>query len=208
MFDKFKPLAHTDIPIFFKFDFGLPVQTVFVHFKPKHLDKIKTSVFLMSDNKDKLETKLADAKALAKDMLNARKSAVVVSQESVVEVAKKRDPKDITLWLLAVVALIAATLAPDYLSGVWAPANNTWVRIGMIVGLVVFALICLAFTNQGSAFKTLLKDAGIELRRIVWPSKEETTTYTWQVIVVTAIAGVLIWLLDNLFNKIVGFILG
>ncbi|MDO4426637.1 MAG: preprotein translocase subunit SecE [Moraxella sp.] len=162
----------------------------------------------MSDNKDTLEKKLADAKAMAGDMLQKRQNPVVVSKESVVEVAKQRSAKDIVLWLVAVFCLISATLAPDYLTAVWAPANNTWVRLGMTVGLVIVALLCLAFTNQGGAFKTLLKDASIELRRITWPSKNETTTYTWQVIVVTIIAGIIVWLLDNFFNYVVGFILG
>lgn len=132
----------------------------------------------------------------------------VIAKESVVEVAKTRSGLDIVLWLLAGVALIGATLSGEYLSGYWSPASNTWVRLGVIVGLVVFALLCLAFTHQGRAFKVLLKDAGIELRRITWPSKEETTTYTWQVIVVAIIAGILIWLLDNIFNYLVGLILG
>lgn len=146
----------------------------------------------MSDNKNTLD----------------KQSAVVISKQSVVEVAKQRSTKDIALWIVAIICLIAATLVPEYLGAYWAPANNTWVRIGIIVGLAIFALACLAFTHQGGAFKTLLKDAGVELRRITWPSKEETTTYTWQVIVVTVIAGILIWLLDNLFNNVVGLILG
>lgn len=162
----------------------------------------------MSDNKDTLEKKLADAKALAENMLEKRASARVIPQETVIEVAKKRSPKDIALWLIAIVSVVSATLLPEYLMGVWVPANNVWVRVGMTVGLVVLALVCLAFTHQGGAFKTLLKDAGIELRRITWPSKQETTTYTWQVLVVTVIAGILIWLLDNVFNHVVGFILG
>lgn len=162
----------------------------------------------MSDNKDNLDKKLADAKALAGGMLAKRKKPIVVLDESMVEVAKKRSPKDIALWLLAIFCLIAATLAPEYLGAYWAPANDVWVRVGVTVGLIVIAFVGLAFTHQGRAFKVLLKDAGIELRRITWPSKEETTTYTWQVIVVTIIAGILVWLLDNLFNYVVGFILG
>lgn len=162
----------------------------------------------MSDNQDTLKKKLADAEVLAGEMPKKRSSPVVISKESVVEVAKKRSATDILLWLVAIVCLISATLAPDYLSGFWAQASNTWVRLGVIVGLVILALICLAFTHQGRAFKTLLKDAGIELRRITWPSKHETTTYTWQVIVVTVIAGIVVWLLDNFFNYVIGFILG
>ncbi len=133
--------------------------------------------------------------------------AVIISKENVVEVAKRRSILDIVLWMVALTALIVATLAGEYLPRYWLAANNPWVMMAMTAGLVIFALLCLYFTNQGRAFKTLLKDAGIELRRITWPDKNETTTYTWQVIVVTVIAGILIWLLDNLFNYVVGFIL-
>lgn len=133
--------------------------------------------------------------------------AVLIPKESVVEVAKRHSGKDIALWGVAVLCLIGATLVSE-LAAYWAPANSVWVRVGISVALIVTALACLAFTHQGGAFKTLIKDAGVELRRITWPSKEETATYTWQVIVVTVIAGILIWLLDNFFNAVVGFVLG
>lgn len=142
------------------------------------------------------------------DVLIKRPNPVLVSQESVVEVAKRHSSIDIALWLVAILCLIGATLVPNYLAGVWAQASQPSVKITLLVVLILVAVVCLALTHQGRAFKTLLKDAGVELRRITWPSKDETTTYTWQVIVVTVIAGILIWLLDNLFNYFVGLILG
>ncbi|TWV81266.1 preprotein translocase subunit SecE [Moraxella sp. VT-16-12] len=164
----------------------------------------------MSDNKtpkqDSLETKLADAKAVAQDMLNKRQ-AVVVSEENVVEVAKTRSVKDMVLWFLAIVALISSTLISQYLPKYWAPASNEITQFAITVGLAVFALLCLVFTHQGRAFKTLLKDAGIELRRVTWPTKEETFRYTWQVLVVMVIVGFFIWVIDTFFNYILGFIL-
>ena len=164
----------------------------------------------MSDNKDNqkddLESKLSDAKALAQSMLDKRK-AVVVSKENVVEVAKTRSTKDIVLWIIAIVALIGSTLISQYLPKYWAPASNTITQVAITVGLVILAAVCLMFTHQGSAFKTLLKDAGIELRRVTWPTKDETFRYTWQVIVVMIIVGFFIWLVDNLFNYLLGFIL-
>ncbi|OOS04665.1 protein translocase subunit secE/sec61 gamma [Moraxella cuniculi DSM 21768] len=156
----------------------------------------------MSDNKDNLDIQ----KSVRSD-INEQKQPITVSKESVVEVAKKHSAKDMILWLLAIVAMILATLVSQYLPRYWAAANDIWVQIGITVALVVFGFVCLAFTNQGSAFKTLLKDAGIELRRITWPSKDETTRYTWQVIVVMIIIGVIIWLLDLFFNYIIGFII-
>ena len=160
----------------------------------------------MSNNQDNLDTKLSDAKAKAGSLLSKRKTPI--SDTSVVEVAKTGSAKDAILWLLAVAALIAATLVNQYLPGYWQPANDVWVRIGLIVGSVILALICLALTHQGSAFKILLKDAATELRRVTWPSKQETVTNTWQVIVVIAIVGFIVWILDNLANWFVGLFLG
>ena len=92
--------------------------------------------------------------------------------------------------------------------GYWQPANDVWMRIGIIVALVIIALVCLALTHQGRAFKILLKDAAVELRRVTWPGKDETFQYTWQVIVVIGIVGFFIWLLDNFFNWFVGIFIG
>ena len=161
----------------------------------------------MSENQDNLETKLSDAQATASGTLT-KGNHVSASNTSAVEVAKTGSIKDIFLWLLAAVFLIGATLVNQYLPGYWQPANDVWVRIGIIVALVIFAFVCLAFTHQGRAFKILLSDAAIELRRVTWPSKDETFQYTWQVIVVIAIVGFFVWVLDNFFNWFVGVLIG
>ena len=160
----------------------------------------------MSNNQDNLESKLSDAKSTAGSLLSKKQKPVTDS--SAVEVAKTSSAKDIILWLAAFAALIGATLVNQYLPGYWQPANDIWVRIGLIVLLVIVALVCLAFTHQGRAFKILIKDAAVELRRVTWPSKDETFTYTWQVIVVIAIVGFIVWLLDNFFNWFVGLFIG
>ena len=161
----------------------------------------------MSNEQDNLDTKLSDAKAAASGMLSKGKH-VSATHMSAVEVAKTGSAKDIVLWILAIVALISATFANQYLPGYWQAANDVWVRIGIIVALAVFALFCLAMTHQGSAFRTLLTDAGVELRRVTWPSKDETFQYTWQTIVVIAIVGLFVWLLDNFFVWFVGLFIG
>ncbi|SNT70740.1 preprotein translocase subunit SecE [Psychrobacter sp. LV10R520-6] len=161
----------------------------------------------MSNNQDNLDSKLSDAKATASGMLTKNKH-ISATNTSAVEVAKTGSAKDIMLWLLAIALLIGATFVNQYLPGYWQPANDVWTRIGLIVTLFVFALVCLALTHQGRAFKTLLKDATVELRRVTWPGKDETFQYTWQTIVVIGIVGFFIWLLDNFFNWFVGLFIG
>jgi preprotein translocase subunit SecE len=162
----------------------------------------------MSNNQDNLETKLSDAKAVAGGMLSKDKHVSAGNQTTAIEIAKTGSVKDVILWLLAAIVLISATLVNQYLPGYWQPANDLWVRVAIIVALFVFALLCLAMTNQGSAFKTLLKDAAVELRRVTWPGKDETFQYTWQTIVMIAVVGLLVWLLDNFFNWFVGIFIG
>ncbi|WP_367109700.1 preprotein translocase subunit SecE [uncultured Psychrobacter sp.] len=162
----------------------------------------------MSNNQDNLDSKLSDAKADAGGMLTKGQHVSASNKTTAVEVAKTGSAKDMILWLLAAILLIGATLVNQYLPGYWQPANDVWVRIGIIVVLIISALVCLALTNQGSAFKTLLKDSAVELRRVTWPGKDETFQYTWQTIVVITIVGFFIWLLDNFFNWFVGIFIG
>lgn len=157
----------------------------------------------MSNQKDNLDNKLSEAKQTAHDLLGKNGF-----NSSIVEVAKPRSVKDIVLWIVAISALITAAFVNYKLPGVWQPASDIWIRIGIIAVLVVIAIICMVLTSQGSAFKVLLKDASIELRRVTWPTKSETIQYTWQSLLVIGIVALIVWILDNFFNWLVGFFIG
>lgn len=158
----------------------------------------------MSD-KQNIDKRLSDAKSTLRGLLKTHKSADPNSD--IIEVVKQRSPKDMALWVVAVLLLLIATLVGRYLPRYWAMASENWVQLTVIALLSILALLCLYMTHQGAAFKTLLKDAGVELRRITWPSKNETTTYTWQVLVVMVIVGIFVWVVDNMFTRIIGWIL-
>lgn len=153
--------------------------------------------------KKMLENKLAELEGK-----RVSSEPIIIQKTPAIEVAKRRSGKDVLLWLFAMVALISATLVNQYLPAYWQPANNIWTRIGVIVALIVSAIIALALTNQGSAFKTLLLDSRIELRRVTWPSKNETIQYTWQVSVVCLVMALLIWILDFASSSLIQVIIG
>ncbi|MEC7119393.1 MAG: preprotein translocase subunit SecE [Pseudomonadota bacterium] len=115
---------------------------------------------------------------------------------------------DAVLWLVALVLLIGATMANQYLPAYWAPATNVWVRVAIIVGLIVAAFGCLYATQQGKGFVTLLKDAKVELRRITWPTKQDTFQTTWMVLLVTLITALILWGLDTVFGWVISSIIG
>jgi len=73
---------------------------------------------------------------------------------------------------------------------------------------IVVALGLLYATHQGKAFIRLLKDARVELRRVTWPTKQETVTTSWQVLVVVIIASVVLWCFDYGLGWLIKLIIG
>lgn len=124
------------------------------------------------------------------------------------EVVKSGSWLDVAFWVLALALLIAATMINQYLPAYWAPANNVWVRVGAIAGSIVVALGLLYATQQGKAFVGLLKDSRVELRRVTWPTKQETLTTTWQVLLVVLVMGLILWAFDTLFGWLIQSIIG
>src|SRR5574343_841642 len=137
---------------------------------------------------------------------DALSEAPIPQRNNSAEVVRSGSPLDVVLWVVAVALLICATLVNQYLPAYWAPANNIWVRIGAILACIVVALGLLYATHQGKGFIRLLKDARVELRRVTWPTKQETVTTSWQVVLVVVIASIVLWCFDYALGWLVRLI--
>ena len=76
-------------------------------------------------------------------------------------------------WVLAIAILIAATVGNRYAPELL-PQLSVWMRVVILVVMGVGALALTLITTQGQAFLKLLKEALVEARRVVWPTKDET----------------------------------
>ena len=65
----------------------------------------------------------------------------------------------------------------------------------VIAGLVLAAVV-VALSRYGSEFRRFLELARIELRKVVWPTRQETLQTTLVVFGFVIIAGIFFWLLD------------
>ncbi len=139
---------------------------------------------------------------------DALSEAPIPQRNNSAEVVRSGSPLDVVLWVVAVALLICTTLVNQYLPAYWAPANNIWVRIGAILACIVVALGLLYATHQGKGFIRLLKDARVELRRVTWPTKQETVTTSWQVVLVVVIASIVLWCFDYALGWLVKLIIG
>ncbi len=65
-----------------------------------------------------------------------------------------------------------------------------------------------AVKNFGSSVSKFFRDSKSELKKVVWPSKEDVKTNTIVVLVTVAIAAVVMIALDAIFGGILGLIIG
>ena len=94
--------------------------------------------------------------------------------------------------LAAAVLIVLAGVAGYYLLG----AQAAWLRWLPVLGSLVLAALVIAWSHYGTEFWQFVMDARVELRKIVWPSREETGKTTLVVFVFVLVAGVFFWLLD------------
>ena len=79
--------------------------------------------------------------------------------------------------------------------------------IGVLI-LFIFGLVILAATNFGSNSIKLIKESRIELRRVVWPTRMETTQTFLVVFVSIILLCLFFWGLETLLSFLTRLILG
>ncbi len=63
-------------------------------------------------------------------------------------------------------------------------------------------------TLRENAVLRFLRETRGELRKVVWPSRREATKLSILVIVVSLTLGLFLWLLDLIFERGIGFLIG
>jgi preprotein translocase subunit SecE len=106
-------------------------------------------------------------------------------------------------WAVVAVIVAASVYANAYFS-----TESLLVRtIGLLIAAGVAGWIA-AQTVRGRAFVTLCMDARVEIRKVVWPTRQETTQTTVVVLIVIVIVALILWLLDWGLNGVISSIIG
>ena len=110
---------------------------------------------------------------------------------------------DLVKWVVVAVIVGAAVYANSYFA-----AESLLLRIiGLLVAASVAGWIAVQ-TQKGAALWNLCLEARVEIRKVVWPSRQETTQQTVVVIVVIIVLALILWLLDWGLNGVVNGIIG
>jgi preprotein translocase subunit SecE len=98
---------------------------------------------------------------------------------------------DTVKLLLAILILLAGIVAYYY----YANALVLLRVVGVLVAVGVSVLVAMR-SAQGQALWRFIQGSRVELRKVVWPAREETVQTTLIVFLFAGIMGVFFWLLD------------
>ena len=111
-----------------------------------------------------------------------------MTDDSKVQDAGTADKVKLAIAILIVIAGVA---------GYYVLANQaTWMRWLSVIASLALAGVVVAFSRYGSEFRRFVELARIELRKIVWPNRNETLMTTAVVLGFVLIAGLFFWGLD------------
>jgi len=109
---------------------------------------------------------------------------------------------DAVKYAIALLLVIAGLFA-FYWFGQW----PTGVRmLAVVAGLIAGALVFLTSVRGGQT-KEFLSEARFELRKVVWPTRQEATKTTWVVVAVVILISLLIALFDVFIQAAVKWLL-
>ena len=93
--------------------------------------------------------------------------------------------------------VVAALLVAGGITGYYLLSTQpAWVRwICVAAGLLLAALV-VAMSAYGRSLKQFFLDSRVELRKIVWPTRQETLQVTVAVFIFVIVAGLFFWLVD------------
>ncbi|AZZ94630.1 preprotein translocase subunit SecE [Hahella sp. KA22] len=106
-------------------------------------------------------------------------------------------------WLL-VVALVAVGVVGN---SFYADQSLLY-RVLALVALALVAGFVAVQTEKGKSFLVLLKEARMEIRKVVWPTRPELTQTTLIVVVFVLVVALLLWVIDSLISWLVSGLIG
>ncbi|AGP79416.1 preprotein translocase subunit SecE [Alteromonas mediterranea] len=110
---------------------------------------------------------------------------------------------DMFKWVV-VFALLAGLVTANTMYGEISVLYRA-IAIVVVVGIAGFIA---ATTEKGSTFLSFAKESRTEVRKVVWPTRQEANQTTLIVLAATLVMALILWGLDGIIVRVVGFITG
>jgi len=105
--------------------------------------------------------------------------------------------------------LVVAGLLAVGIVGNWYYRDQS--LLNRVLALVAVAAVAIAVASQtarGRSIWALLKESRVEIRRVVWPTRQETTQTTFIVVMLVLVFALILWGLDSLLSLVVSRLIG
>lgn len=86
--------------------------------------------------------------------------------------------------------------------------HSLLLRVVSLLAIVGIAVFIISTTQKGRSAFGFVREAHIEVRKVVWPSRQETIQVTAIVIGMVILVAVMVWLFDSVLMWLVGLLTG
>jgi preprotein translocase subunit SecE len=100
---------------------------------------------------------------------------------------------DTLKWLLVVLLVSAGIISFYYFD-----EHSVLLRVGSLLVIVVLATLIAKTTSKGRSTLDFLQQSHLEIRRVVWPTRQETMQMTGVVLLLVLLVALIIWGLDSI----------
>jgi preprotein translocase subunit SecE len=111
---------------------------------------------------------------------------------------------DLVKYALALLLAAAGVFAFYWFEGQWPGGVRV---LAVVVGLVAGAFLFMT-TGKGAEAREFLTESRFELRKVVWPTRQETTRTMWVVIAVVILMSLMLAGMDLVIQAAVKWLLG
>lgn len=94
--------------------------------------------------------------------------------------------------MMALVLLLAGVVGFYYFE-----EKSQLLRVIGMLAVVGIAFFIVSMTDIGRRSLGFVKDARVEVRKVVWPTRQETLQTTIAVLVMVVIVAIMLWLIDS-----------
>jgi len=87
-------------------------------------------------------------------------------------------------------------------------AQPAWMRVLGLLAVAGVGVAVGAQSHQGKLLLGFLRNANIELRKVVWPTRQETAQTTLMVLIVVVLVAIMLWVVDTFFGWAIRALIG
>jgi preprotein translocase subunit SecE len=109
-----------------------------------------------------------------------------------------------TLKIIVALLIVISATAAFYIY----PELSLVIRVLVIIAAIIVSAVIGLQTEKGRQIWSFIGETQIEVRKVVWPTREETVQTTLVVVLMVFFIALFLWLLDMFLGWSIGVIMG